>query len=222
MRQLTDTQTALGFDGNRHATTQFVSTDEGMELHDALRDVRPEWALEIGFLHGYSTLNMLQALSEMEHGRLISIDPGQFAEYAHGIGLINVRRAGLKRFHVMWPEWSQFALPRLCHLGLHVQFAFIDGNHLMDYTMLEFFYLDKLLSRDGILVFHDYMNPSVYSVVKFVEANHSYAVRPCAAKNLRMLVKKAEDSRPWYYFVPFHVPDIAWRTSDNRQMVRID
>jgi len=90
---------------------------------------------------------------------------------------------------------------------------------LADQTMLEFFYLDRLLSRGGILVFHDYLNPSVHTVTKFVEANRAYTVRPCAAENLRVLVKQEEDSRPWYYFVPFKVPDIAWRTSENRPMV---
>jgi predicted O-methyltransferase YrrM len=219
LQQLTQTKTALGLDGNAHKSTPFISAEEGQELHDVLREVNPEWALEIGFLHGYSTLNMLQALSETGHGKLVSIDPGQFSGYAQGIGLMNVRRARLERFHVFWPESSQFALPRLCRLDMRIQFAFMDGNHLLDYTMLEFFYLDKLLSPGGILVFHDYLNPSVHAVTKFVEANHSYTVKPCAAENLRMLVKQGEDSRPWYYFVPFLVPDVAWRTSENRPMV---
>ena len=219
LKQLTDSETAQGLDGNLHKTTPFISPGEGQELHDTLLTVKPEYALEIGFLHGYSTLNMLQALAEIGHGKLLSIDPGQFGAYARGIGLMNVRRAGLQRFHVFWPESSQFALPRLCRLEVPIQFAFIDGNHLVDYTMLEFFYLDKLIPRGGILVFHDYMNPSVHTATKFIEANHSYSVLPCAEENLRMLVKRDEDVRPWYYFVPLQVPNIAWKTSENRPMV---
>ena len=50
-----------------------------MSRHSSTRGrFKPELAVEIGFLHGYSTLYLLQALADLGQGRLISIDPGQF------------------------------------------------------------------------------------------------------------------------------------------------
>ena len=222
LRELRETQKALDIDGQARATTAFITDEEGMELYRAVFRIKPELAVEIGFLHGYSTLHLLQALADLGRGRLISIDPGQFGDYAQGIGLMNVRRAGLDSFHLFWNEASQFALPQLCQQGMSVDFAFVDGSHLLDYTLLEFFYLDKMLKCGGLIAFHDYVNPSVFTALQYIESNFPYAVQECAAKNLRILAKIENDSRPWYYFIPFRVPEIAWTSIENRQTVDVE
>ena len=219
LEELIRTKKAIDLDGKARDTTAFITAQEGTELHRLIVQAKPRLALEIGFLHGYSTLHLLQGLADVGAGQLVSIDPGQFSEYAGGVGLMNVRRAGLHRFHAHMNAGSQFALPELARRRITIDFAFIDGNHLFDYTLLEFFYLDQILRVGGTLIFHDYLNPSVFTALNYIEANFAYAVADCPARNLRVVTKQAHDTRPWYYFVPFRVPQIAWTSADVRPMV---
>jgi predicted O-methyltransferase YrrM len=219
LRELWETRRALGLDGQYHPSSPFVTEGEGKELYRLVSERRPDFALEIGFFHGYSTLHLLQGLADASRGRLLSIDPFQYSPVAHGIGLMNVRRAGLEKHHLFCAGPSQFILPFLCQKGFSVDFAFIDGSHLLDFALLEFFYIDKMIAPGVPIVFHDYCNPSVYTALQFIEANFPYAVVPTVEKNLRILEKKSNDARPWYYFVPFKVPALAWTSQENRRPV---
>jgi predicted O-methyltransferase YrrM len=219
MRELKETKKALGIDGQQYDTQPFITDSEGQVLYQSVLDAKPMLALEIGFLHGYSTLHILQGLADVGSGQLLSIDPFQFDSFAHGIGIMNVRRAGLDRNHLFWLGASQFVLPYLCQREVRVDFAFIDGSHLLDFTLLEFFYIDKMIGPGARVVLHDYMNPSVFTAAQFIEANLPYMALPCLEKNLRILYKKENDSRPWYYFVPFQTPNTAWTTLENRRTV---
>ena len=217
--ELNRTRKAVDIEGRLCDTVAFITAEEGRELHRLVTETKPRLALEVGFLHGYSTLHLLQGLADNGTGRLVSIDPGQFGEYARGVGLMNVRRAGLDRYHAFMDAPSQFALPDLCQKAIACDLAFIDGNHLLDFTVLEFFYIDKMLRVGGVMAFHDYQNPSVFAAVNYIEANFPYDVSPCSTRNLRNLVKRENDSRPWYYFVPFRVAQVAWTTLENRPFV---
>jgi hypothetical protein len=219
LKELWEKRQALGLDGQYGSSEAFITEGEGKELYRIAFERRPAFGLEIGFFHGYSTLHLLQGLADGGAGRLLSIDPYQYGPLARGVGLMNVRRAGLEKYHLFCPAASQFVLPFLCQTGFVIHFAFIDGNHLFDFTLLEFFYIDKMLAPGNPIVFHDYCNPSVYAALQFVEANLPYTVVPSAEKNLRILVKENYDSRPWYYFVPFKVPDLAWTSEQNRRPV---
>jgi hypothetical protein len=219
LRELRETGKAIGADGLHYETRPFITEGEGQVLYKCILDAKPNLSLEIGFLHGYSTLHILQGLADVGTGRLLSIDPFQFDPFARGIGVMNVRRSGLERHHLFWPGASQFVLPRLCQRKVRFDFAFVDGSHLFDFTLLEFFYIDKMIDIGAQVVFHDYMNPSVYAAAQFIEANLAYSVVTCPEKNLRILRKKENDTRPWYYFVPFQISDVAWTTLENRRTV---
>jgi predicted O-methyltransferase YrrM len=221
LRELWETRKAIGLDGQYHCTEPFITEGEGKELYRLVSERKPTFALEIGFFHGYSTLHLLQGLADVGSGRLLSIDPFQYTSVAHGIGLMNVRRAGLEKYHLLCAGASQFALPFLCQRGFTVDFAFIDGNHLLDFTLLEFFYIDKMIAPGVPIVFHDFCNPSVYTALQFIEANLPYAIIPSLERNLRIILKKSDDTRPWYYFVPFKVPDLAWTTLEGRRAVEL-
>jgi predicted O-methyltransferase YrrM len=219
LRELRETKKAAGTDGQPYDTQPFITEAEGQVLHRCILDAKPKLALEIGFLHGYSTLHILQGLADIGTGRLLSIDPFQFDPFARGIGVMNVRRSGLERHHLFWSGASQFVLPHLSQRNVRFDFAFVDGSHLFDFTLLEFFYIDKMIDAGAQVVFHDYLNPSVYAAAQFIEANLAYAAVSCPEKNLRILCKKEDDSRPWYYFVPFQISDVAWTTLENRRTV---
>ncbi len=48
----------------------------------------------------------------------------------------------------------------------YLDFIFIDGWHTFDYTLIDFFYADKLLRKDGIILIDDALHKGVEKFVK--------------------------------------------------------
>jgi predicted O-methyltransferase YrrM len=153
-----------------------ISPAHAMALYRTVLKYRPRQIVEIGMCFGVSTLAMLTALQQInEGGRLISIDPWQTSpEHEKGAGLQNVRSAGLDSLHELIEKPSHAALPELLARGHRIDFAYIDGNHMFDYALLDFFYLDKMLKPDGIIGFNDCGWQSIHHVVRFVRTHRKY------------------------------------------------
>jgi hypothetical protein len=67
-------------------------------------------------------------------------------------------------------------LPRLEAEGLRLDLAFIDGWHSFDFTLVDFFYIDRMLRPGGILAIDDSQWPSVRKVCRYLVTNRSYRV----------------------------------------------
>ena len=159
-----------------------VSPDTAALLYDFVRTVKPLNTLETGMAHGKSTLSICQAHRDNGAGSHIAIDPFQETKF-NSDGLANIERAGLKDVLRFYQETSDEALPRLYAEGERIDFAFIDGNHRFDYTMVDFFYIDKMLRLDGHIAFDDLWIASVRKVVSYVLKNTPYQlVRPASQK----------------------------------------
>jgi predicted O-methyltransferase YrrM len=154
---------------------------EGETVYRLIRTVQPEATLEIGMAYGLSTLFMCQALVDNGHGRHIAIDPFQTTQWK-SIGLRNVQRAKLDRVLTFRESRSHEMLPRLLEQGQRLKVVFIDGCHLLDYTLLEFFYADQMLDPGGFLVMDDLWMPAIRKVCGFVLRNRRYRL---AVEHLR-------------------------------------
>ena len=178
-----------------------ISRRHARVLYEMVRRHKPVMCVEIGMCLGISALSILTALHENANGgRLISIDPLQ-TDPAHekGIGLLNVKRAGLDGLHTLIEKKSYEALPALLADGLQVDFGYIDGWHSFDYALLDFFYLDKMLSVSGIVGFNDCGWRCVHKVLKFVQRYRRYremdvGIAPSykASNHLFSLIKRIE------------------------------
>jgi predicted O-methyltransferase YrrM len=142
-------------------------------LYHVIKNLRPTTALEVGMAFGASSLSILTAMDETGSGRLLSIDPAQMTDW-HGVGVESVRRAGLAHRHELVAQADYLALPRLLEQGLQIDFAYIDGWHTFDYVLLDFFYLDKMLRRDGIVAFNDCGWRAVHRALGFVQSHRKY------------------------------------------------
>jgi methyltransferase family protein len=71
---------------------------------------------------------------------------------------------------------SADALPRLAQEGERVRLAFVDGLHLFDAALVDFFYVDRLLEPGGAVVLDDLWMPSVRRLVAFVRRNRDYTL----------------------------------------------
>lgn len=157
-----------------------VSEEAGRFLQELILEVRPSVSLEIGLAFGVSALFICDALKQIGGKRHLVIDPDQEGGW-RSIGLLNLERAGYRDLVTCYHLPSHRALPRLEAEGIKVDFAFIDGWHTFDHTLVDCFYVDKLLRVGGMLVLDDVDSyPSVHKVCRFLLTNRSYRVRGCS------------------------------------------
>lgn len=144
-------------------------------LYRTVRKEKPRLVVEIGMAFGASSLAILTALEENGgDGQLISLDPNQLAG-ASGRGVAYVEQAGLAHRHRLIEEVDYLALPNLIREGLVVDFGYIDGWHTFDYSLIDFFLLDKMLRVGGLVAFNDCHYEAVEKVTKFVLSHRHYA-----------------------------------------------
>jgi predicted O-methyltransferase YrrM len=152
-------------------------------LYDFVRLMKPGKTLETGMARGKSTLSICQAHRSNGAGCHIAIDPWQEEKF-NSMGLANIERANLKDILRFYQGPSDEVLPQLCAQGEQIDFAFIDGNHRFQYTLLDFFYIDKMLNVGGHIAFDDLWLPAVRKVVSFILKNTPYKlVRPPSNPN---------------------------------------
>lgn len=152
-----------------------VNLEEAAMLTQMVADLRPRTTLEVGLAYGFSALAICEGLSGVEGARHIAMDPFQNAEPLWGgIGLHNLQRAGFKEM-IEFHEGPSFrVLPQLEMAGRKVDFAFIDGLHNFDFTLVDFFYVNRMLSVGGVVAFDDADWPAVRGVLRFVVTNLPY------------------------------------------------
>lgn len=143
-----------------------IPKGEGQFLWDLITSNRPARTLEIGCAFGVSSLFICDALSRVsDHFRHIIIDPFQHRDW-HGAGVKSLEEAGFSDHIELIEKGSEIALPRLLGQGERFDFAFIDGWHTFDHALVDFFYINKLIDVDGIIVFDDARWKSVRRVVR--------------------------------------------------------
>jgi len=162
--------------GTRMKVHSGVGPESGRVLRRAIELASPKLACEVGLAYGVSTLYILDAMKDHGDGRLIGMDPAQHDHTWQGGGLHNLRRAGLTDRYQFHEEASQLVLPRLAAEGKRIQFAFIDGWHTFDHTLVDFFYLDMMMDVGGVMVLDDVGYPALQRLAHFIVTNRPYSV----------------------------------------------
>jgi hypothetical protein len=174
IREIYDTGKVYDQNGNQIDVWAQVTEAHCTALYQTVLKNRPQSCVEIGMACGLSTLAILAALRDIgEGGQLTSIDPHQSTE-RKGVGVANVKRAGFGDIHTLIEDFDYAALPRLLADGTRVDFSYIDGWHTFDYTLLDFFYLDKMTPVGGVVGFNDCGVRAVHRVLKFVKTHRRY------------------------------------------------
>lgn len=188
LQQIYETGEVKDEAGQPHELHSHIDREEGQLVHSLLKQHKFTTTLEIGCAFGISSLYICDALSHQESPRHTIIDPHQTAQW-HGIGVANLKRAGLHFFELI-EKPSEIALPTLLAQGRSFHFAFIDGWHTFDHTLLDFFYVDRLLEEGGVVVVDDVNFPSVRKVIRYISNYPNYRLvaacrtRPSAKRRL--------------------------------------
>ena len=176
---------------------------EGNYLRKVLKPKNIKKCMEIGLAMGISTLNILSVVYK-HGGTLLSIDPNQSGKWKN-MGKKLIINAGLGKYHKIIEDKSYNAMPKLLEKEANsYDFIFIDGWHTFDYTLLDFFYADKLLKVNGIIVVDDALHPGVNKTLKYIDTNYKdYYKKLESPKTFGAYKKIKEDPRDWDYHTNF-------------------
>ncbi len=162
-------------DGHSQSLDTYIPPAQGDLLYSLVRHLKPNHTLEVGLANGISALYITTALHQLGHGQHIALDPYQKTDW-RSVGLVTLDRAGLGDIVTLDARPSHWALPDLDEANQRIQFAFVDGSHLMDYVMTDFMAIDRILDVGGLIAFDDSDWPAVHHVIRFAIANCDYTV----------------------------------------------
>ena len=201
--QIYETSKVEAADGSLHdAFPEALPESHARDIARLVRDLHLVSTLETGMAYGLSTLAICGVHEERDDGQHIAIDPHQSSDW-QGIGRLNLERAGLDHRARVIEARSDEALPRLRDEGVKIDFALIDGLHLFDAALVDFFHTDRMLDVGGVVVFHDTWMPAIALAAEFVRTNRAYEPLEAADPAMIALRKLADDDRPWDYHRDF-------------------
>jgi predicted O-methyltransferase YrrM len=131
-------------------------------------------SIEIGFAYGISTLAIIDQVTK-NNGSHVAIDPFENT-YWGGNGLDLLEQAGYNSSLTFIEDFSYIVLPDLLRQGKKFDFAYIDTGKMLDFLMIDFFYLDKLLEVNGIIVFDDAQFPGIRKLLRYLSQMPHYEV----------------------------------------------
>lgn len=156
LKQIISTRTCPSPDGNGNINLLQNTAEpaEGELIHKSIAAVQAKTTLDIGLGYGTSSMFICDALTQsgINNVQHIAIDPHQRDKTFRGIGLNNLKLAGYESLTRFVEQPSHQAL---LNEGVVLDFAFIDGYHTFDHTLVDFFYVDLMLKEGGIIVIDD-------------------------------------------------------------------
>lgn len=166
-----------GPDGQPIKIRAQISRRQGEFLQRIVSELKPKTTLEVGLAYGVSAMYICDALDKASDVRHIVIDSHQLTDvWNQGAGLNNLKQAGYQGMVEFIDAESQRALPRLEASGRKIDFAFIDGAHTFDHVLVDFFYIDRMLRKGGIIAFDDTGWPPIRKACRFIIKNRNYSV----------------------------------------------
>ena len=172
---------------------------EGNYISKIILDNNYKKCLEIGMAFGVSAFYILSN----ENTNLTSIDPYQKTQWNNnGINLL--KEFNFDDRHKCIYDKSYQALPDLLKNGEEkYDFIFIDGWHTFDYTLIDFFYADKLLKVGGIIIIDDALHKGVEKTIKYISNNYKFYKKIDSPITVGSYKKIKEDNRSWNYHTNF-------------------
>ena len=149
-----------------------ISRDEGRFLAELASRPQVRNTIEVGCANGISSIYICSGISTKATPSHTAIDPFQTSHY-HGRGIANVGRAGFPFFEVI-EQPSEIALPGLLKSRKLYDMALIDGLHTADQTLLDFYYLDRMIPAGGIMVIDDVNARAVNKIAHYISTYPNY------------------------------------------------
>ena len=174
-----------------------INKQEGEYITSIIKKHHLKKCLEVGFANGISALYILSASKKTT---LTSLDPFQKTQWNNN-GVKLLTNSKLIKRHKLIEKKSYIAMPELLEDNEEkFDFIFIDGWHTFDYTLLDFFYADKLLRTGGIIIIDDAKHLGVAKCIKYIDSNYKDFYKRIESHNTIASYKKIKnDTRDWNY-----------------------
>lgn len=142
-------------------------------LRRLMEALKPERTLEIGLAFGASAL--VFTASHRERGGIparqhVAIDPFQTSVWDY-CGLDVIDRAGLAPYFDFRPGPSAQELAELQRTRAGFGLVYVDGSHLVEDVFVDAYFVARLLTEGGVVVFDDSTNRHVAKVLRFLRTN---------------------------------------------------
>jgi predicted O-methyltransferase YrrM len=180
-----------------------IKKDEGKNIQKIIKKYKFKKCLEIGMAFGISTSYILLSNKNVS---LMSIDPYQKDKTQwNSMGLKLIKELELDERHHYIPEKSYISMPKLLSTygEEYFDFIFIDGWHTFDYTLIDFFYADRLLRIGGVILIDDALHKGVQKFIKYIESNYKNYEKIETIKTQCGYIKISHDDRDWFYHQNF-------------------
>lgn len=158
--------------GNSYSLNSNIDKEEGEFLKEIIKTYKFKNTIEIGCAYGLSSLHICSAIADQNNCYHTIIDPFQSTDWKN-IGQNNLEKAGINFFKIL-EEPSEIALPFLLSQNKKYDFGFIDGWHTFDHTLIDFFYLNRLIKVGGVIVIDDVGLPSINKFMRYILNYPSY------------------------------------------------
>ncbi len=177
-----------------------INSKEGYFIENIIEKYNFKKCLEVGLAHGISSVYILKN----KNTSLISIDPFQKEQWDNQ-ALKFIKHLKLDDRHELIEKKSYTALPELLAKKgeKSFDFIFIDGNHLFDYTLIDFFYSDLLLKIGGVIIIDDALHAGVSKFVKFIDNNFKSYKKINSPNTVAAYIKIKDDDRIWSFHQNF-------------------
>jgi predicted O-methyltransferase YrrM len=152
--------------GNTVGLHSSVHREEIDFISAIIKEHRLSMAVEVGCAMGISSLAIADAIKDVAGSAHYIIDPNQKSQWKN-IGITNLKKAGFQNFKLI-EDYSEFVLPALAKEGVKVNFGFIDGWHTFDHTLIDFFYINRMLETGGVIVIDDVQMPAINKVIRYL------------------------------------------------------
>ena len=148
--------------------------EQGIFLQEMFDLAKPTSSLEVGFAYGISTLFILEKHQFYKSAPKahIVIEPYPWGDTA----LFNINKAELGEYLDIRNDLSDKVIPSLYLSGHRIQFAYIDTTKLFDVVMQDFYFTDKILDVNGIMVIDDCDTNGINKVVRFISSLPHYKI----------------------------------------------
>lgn len=131
-------------------------------------------SLEIGFAYGISALAITEQIAR-NNGKHVLIDKFEHKNWK-SVGLDLIEQAGLTNNTEFYEQYCYEVLPELLKAKRTFDFVYIDSTKQLDWLLVDFFYIDKMLSVNGIIVFDDASFPGITKLLRYVSQYPHYRV----------------------------------------------
>lgn len=159
-------------DDKKYDLNSNIDIEEGEFLRYCINSINATKTIEVGCAQGISSLFICDELKEKISAHHTIIDPYQTTEW-ESIGIKNLQLSGFSNFELI-EKPSEIALPQLLSENRIYDMAFIDGWHTFDHTLLDFFYLNRMIKVGGLIIIDDTGMPAVKKAIRYILKYPSY------------------------------------------------